>query len=134
MAKCNACDYPYADCNRCPNCGCTSPTGCFITEAACSYAGLPDNCHELRVLRDFRDSYMLSDPEMRRSVDYYYLIAPSIVEAIDAAGNPREAYSRLMKDYLRPSIEAVEQRRPNDARRIYARMMRELTDRYMVGV
>ena len=77
---------------------------------------------------------MLSDPEMRRSVDYYYLIAPSIVEAIDAIGNPREAYSQLMKDYLRPSIEAVEQRRPNDARRIYARMMRELTDRYMVGV
>jgi hypothetical protein len=74
---------------------------------------------------------MLSDPETRRCVDYYYLIAPSIVAAIDAAGNPREAYSRLMKDYLRPSIEAVEERRPNDACRIYTQMMRELSDRYL---
>ena len=85
------------------------------------------------MLRNFRDSYMLHDPDRRRSVDVYYEIAPRIVETINASGRSTEVYSRLMEQFLQPSVEAIEQGRPEDACRIYTQMMRELSDTYVFG-
>lgn len=130
--KCAACDYPYASCDRCPNCGCTSPGSfCFITEAACTHLGLSDDCRELTVLRGFRDTYLLPDPKFRESVDFYYLIAPRIVDSIQASGRSAQIYSYLLEAYLRPSIEAIDLGKPEDARRIYTQMMRELSDTHV---
>jgi len=56
--------------------------GCFLTTAACSYKGLPDNCHELEVLRGFRDRYLLSSAEGQRLVSEYYDVAPEIADQI----------------------------------------------------
>ena len=51
--------------------------GCFLTTACCEYKGLGDNCEELTVLRNFRDTKVPKD-----TVRKYYSIAPSIVEKI----------------------------------------------------
>jgi len=74
---------------------------------------------------------MLHDHDRRKSVDLYYQIAPRIVATINASGRSAEVYSRLMDQFLEPSVEAIEQGRPEDAFRIYTKMMRELTDRYV---
>jgi len=54
--------------------------GCFLTTSCCEYKGLPDDCEELRTLRNFRDTYVPPD-----LVEEYYKIAPNIV--IKISGN-----------------------------------------------
>jgi len=51
--------------------------GCFLTTVACLYKGLPDDCEELQILRDFRDKVV-----PKHMVDEYYKIAPTIAEQI----------------------------------------------------
>lgn len=52
--------------------------GCFITTAACQHKGLADDCHELQVLRMFRDQHLLATLEGSALVERYYEIAPAI--------------------------------------------------------
>lgn len=59
--------------------------GCFLSTAACSFKGLPDDCHELTTLRRFRDDVLASSTAGAILVDEYYSIAPSIVERITAS-------------------------------------------------
>ena len=46
---------------------------CFLTTACCLHKGLPDDCEELTILRNFRDTFV--PPDM---VEEYYRIAPNI--------------------------------------------------------
>jgi len=55
---------------------------CFLTTAICFYKKLPDDCHELEVLRQFRDNYLLTTDDGRKMVEHYYLIAPVIAERL----------------------------------------------------
>lgn len=56
---------------------------CFLTTAVCQYKGLPDNCHELEVLREFRDNHLLKTDEGRKMVQQYYSIAPDIANRLN---------------------------------------------------
>lgn len=57
-------------------------SGCYITSAACELKGLPDNCHQLTVLRNFRDSRLLRSVSGRRLVSQYYRTAPTIASSL----------------------------------------------------
>lgn len=60
--------------------------GCFITTACADHLGLPDDCEELRRFRGFRDGYVRGlGGEGKASVRDYYLHAPAVVAAINAA-------------------------------------------------
>ena len=59
-------------------------SGCFITTAACAYKGLPDNCTELQVLRDFRDKELMQTQRGSELVSEYYRIAPGIVPRLES--------------------------------------------------
>ncbi len=56
--------------------------GCFLTTACVEHAGLPDDCDELTVLRDFRDRYVRALPEGPVLIRRYYAEAPYVVAAI----------------------------------------------------
>ena len=53
-------NYDYDDC---PIYKGNDSGGCFLTSACTEARGLPDDCHELTVLRSFRDGYLRSQPE-----------------------------------------------------------------------
>ena len=53
-------NYDYDDC---PIYKGNDSGGCFLTSACTEARGLPDDCHELTVLRAFRDGYLRSQPE-----------------------------------------------------------------------
>jgi hypothetical protein len=55
---------------------------CFLTTACVKYYGLPDDCKELTILRQFRDHYMKEFKEGRQAIQEYYHLAPKIVEEI----------------------------------------------------
>jgi hypothetical protein len=56
--------------------------GCYLTTACVGAMGLPDNCLELNVLRNFRDKVLLPTSIGRRAVEEYYSIAPEIIQAV----------------------------------------------------
>jgi hypothetical protein len=60
-------------------------SGCFLTTAACTHMGRPDDCVELATLRHFRDYYLSATPEGRTLVQDYYRMAPLILEKLDGA-------------------------------------------------
>ena len=57
-------------------------SGCFLTSAACLYMGREDDCEELRVLRAFRDEYLMTSASGRALVHEYYDIAPAIASQL----------------------------------------------------
>ena len=62
-------------------------SGCFLTTACVEYNNLPDNCYQLEVLRQFRDSYMMSSKKGYYDVIKYYDISPKIVDKINSLSN-----------------------------------------------
>jgi len=67
--------------------------GCFLTTACCQYKGLPDNCEELNVLRQFRDSFV-----PKHLVERYYRIAPNICVHIQGDEKALEYVYRVVKN------------------------------------
>lgn len=55
---------------------------CFLTTACVEHAGLPDDCHELTVLRHFRDDYVANVQGGASLISEYYATAPGIVSAV----------------------------------------------------
>jgi len=80
--------------------------GCFITTAVCEYSGLPDDCYELTVLREFRDTWLKENhPE---DIEQYYHEAPVIVSRISAREDAATVYAQFNRDYIAPAVEALE--------------------------
>jgi hypothetical protein len=95
---------------------------CFITTAVCESQDKPDDCYELQILREFRDSYMmLHYPE---EVEEYYLKAPNVVAAIKAlpADESEAVFNSLYHVYILPAIYAIESDDPYTAHDIYKTM------------
>lgn len=69
---------------------------CFLTSACMRYFhdNFDDNCYELTVLRWFRDNFVSKEDK-----DYYYIIAPIIVENIN-----KEEKSDIIYDYIYENI------------------------------
>ena len=83
--------------------------GCFITTAICATLGKRDDCTELTVLREFRDTYMTETKERRELVREYYDIAPRIITALSALPPDvsRTIYVGLREVFLIPAIACV---------------------------
>jgi len=100
--------------------GNTISKACFITTAVCEYAGKPDDCHELQVLRDFRDTWMkLHHPD---KIDQYYKEAPGIVDAIKKRTDAALIFKIFDHDYIKPAVRAIEAENPREAYYIYTRL------------
>ena len=76
----------------------SSGSGCYITSACMEHFQdeFDDNCHELTVLRWFRDNFV-SDED----VELYYSLAPTIVENINSLADNEEIYK-----YIYENVEA----------------------------
>jgi hypothetical protein len=70
-------------------------SGCFLTTACVDYAGLSDDCHELTVLREFRDNYVAHQPGGIEMLRDYYDTAPKIVAAINRAPERRAILGKM---------------------------------------
>ncbi len=96
--------------------------GCFLTTAACEYRGLPDDCHELRVLRQLRDNVLLKTLDGAALVNEYYLIAPALVPLLE----DDDVAKKVWQDIL-IAVERSEQGHYEAAIRIYREMVEALS-------
>ena len=105
---------------------------CFISTAICGALGKPDDCEELSVLRQLRDTYMQETPDRRAEVALYYQLAPRIVERIDSSRSAAELWAEIARDHVLPVVAAARAGNCVAAHRLYARMVRELSLRWLV--
>lgn len=98
-------NYDYGDC---PIYKGQDSTGCFLTSACVEAKGLPDDCHELTVLRSFRDGYLSSIPGGREEIAEYYFVAPRIVAAIKSRANALAIFNSIYEELVYPCVEMIE--------------------------
>ncbi len=84
----------------------SSGGGCYLTTACVNARGLPDNCLELSVLRNFRNRILLQNPTGRKAVREYYKIAPEIVQSISGKDNSSEIWNSVYQD-IRKAVQFV---------------------------
>lgn len=104
--------------------GKSSGGGCFITTAVCAYDGEADDCYRLRVLRNFRDLYMLGDPLRAEMVNLYYAVAPVIVDRLDSFDNEsRDLIYKGIRRYIDIAVAHVSNGDDASAAKVYIEMM-----------
>lgn len=104
---------------------------CFLTSACVVSRGLPDDCHELQVLRRFRDGYVLNLDGGERLVDEYYRVAPVIVDAIGQSEGSGRILGEIY-EVVRECVAMIEDGEESSAMAAYRKMVDDLSKRYGV--
>lgn len=110
--------YHYDDCPRYKekkNAG-----GCFLSSACVEAKGLPDDCYELTVLRNFRDSYLSSIEGGKAEIRAYYDTAPAIVDSIKKMPNSQNIFEKIYQELVLPCVNLIEEGKNQDAHNLYS--------------
>jgi hypothetical protein len=99
---------------------------CFLTTACCEWKGLPDDCHDLTMMRKFRDEYVAHLPEGDNIIADYYRTAPHIVEAVSKRDDSDLIWERLYRGFIAPCVYFVEHGDNESAYVIYSSMVKRL--------
>lgn len=103
---------------------------CYITTAVCESFGKPDDCYELTLLRNYRDNFLMGQPDGEAVIKEYYDVAPTIVKHINKHKNHNDIYKDVWNEYLRPCIQMIEENENGRCKELYIRMVRELKEKY----
>ena len=105
--------------------------GCFITTAVCKYYNKPDNCYELELLRNFRDTWLAAQPDGKELIEEYYDIAPDIVTALNASDEKDKVYKHIWSTYIEPCIRLIELDAKDACKNLYIKMVNELKSKFI---
>jgi len=104
-----------------------SGDGCFLTTAIVDRRGEADDGPTLSKLRNFRDTYMSSDPEMAEDIARYYDVAPQIVATIPE-GDPDWDWIGSQVD---KSINHIDANELSEAYDVYGSMVKKLMSKWI---
>ena len=124
-------DYNYRDC---PVYKRNDTSGCFLTSACVQAKNLTDDCHELTILRRFRDGYMRDKSTGPADICEYYNIAPMIVEKIQQLPNALEVFEKIYNELVLPCVSMIESGKNEEAYATYRDYTKMLQQQYMKGV
>ncbi len=105
---------------------------CFVTTAVCRGIHKSQNCREIALMKRYRDDYMFKQADGEKLVHEYYDIAPTIVKRIAKEASPEDKYMYLWNNYISICVSLVEQKKNEQCKQLYAKMMAELKEEYMV--
>ena len=80
---------------------------CFLTSACVFYKGLPDNCSELQILRNFRDGYMANSAYGKSLINDYYEVGPKTVQAIYNHPQKAEIFEFIYNKLVLKSVSLI---------------------------
>lgn len=106
-------------------------TVCFITTAVCDSFGKPDDCYELTMFRQFRDTWLRNQEDGEALIKEYYAIAPRIVSSINLLDNAKEIYRSIWTDYLKPCLMDLESDNKVSCKKRYIQMVMDLKEKYL---
>ena len=104
---------------------------CYITTAVCESQNKADDCYELKLLRDYRDSYLMNSEEGKAVVEEYYDIAPTIVSRINNKDNSKKIYEEIYDKYISDCIHLLEEDKKEECQEVYTGMVEELRKEYL---
>ena len=105
---------------------------CYVTTAVCKSLGKNENCEEIRLLKNYRDTYLINESDGKELIDRYYDIAPTIVNRINKCDDSDIIYEQIYKNYISPCINFIEADRMTECKDLYVKMMHNLNDKYMI--
>ncbi|MCC8102852.1 MAG: hypothetical protein LIP11_11555 [Clostridiales bacterium] len=105
-------------------------TWCYITTAVCRTFDKPDDCYELRTLREYRDTYLADSPGGSELIQEYYDVAPSIVKHINQQPDSGRIYYSIWEKWLAPCISMIESGQKEACREHYVEMVHTLQKKY----
>jgi hypothetical protein len=88
--------------------------GCFLTTACMRHKGLPDDCRELRVLREFRDGYLARTQRGRDLLYEYYSTAPYVVQKVSESPHADKLWTSAF-DMITAAVDRIEAHDPENA-------------------
>lgn len=103
---------------------------CYLTTACVRSKNLPDNCLELKTLRDFRDNILMTNSEGRKAVKEYYKMAPEIVQAIESQENAQKIWNSVYND-IKIAVSLVRSGNPSGAFKHYQEMTLNLKENFL---
>lgn len=121
-------NYDYDDC---PIYKGNDSGGCYLTSACVEAKGLADDCHELTVLRSFRDTYMRATEAGRADICHYYHSAPVIVEKIRRSGDAMAVFETIYNELILPCVKLIEDARNEEAYALYKGYVLKLEKEYL---
>jgi uncharacterized protein YjbI with pentapeptide repeats len=104
--------------------------GCYLTTACVEAMLLPDDCHELQMLRKFRDGYVSEIPSGQFMINEYYEIAPKIIDAIYATGKSSAIFRKLYSD-IQDIVSLIEDGKYEVAVKSYVNLTLNLKQQYL---
>ena len=107
-----------------------SDSGCFLTSACVMAEHLPDDCHELTVLRNFRDTYLSKRANGIHDIAEYYRCAPLIVEGINRKDNAPQIWHDIYTEMVVPCVNFIEAHREEEAYSLYRNTTMKLKAAY----
>ena len=121
-------NYDYDDCPIYK--GDSSSGGCYLTSACVDAKGLSDDCYELQILRNYRDTWLRMNNEGQHLIVQYYEIAPKIVDAINMRDDAKEIYEMIYNEMVKPCVEMIEKGKMEEAMEVYKKMTLKLQEQY----
>ncbi|MDD5941253.1 CFI-box-CTERM domain-containing protein [Fibrobacter sp.] len=110
----------------------SSSSSCFVTTAVCKTLKKGDDCEELQMMRNLRDSFVSSSADGEMLVLEYYRIGPMIVNQIDKCTDSDSIYADLWNRYLKQCCELQREHKFKDALDTYIEMVKTLCSRYSI--
>lgn len=92
----------------------STSSGCFLTTAACEFMGKSDDCRELTLMREFRDTVLLNSICGKVLVDDYYKLAPEILKAIETNSNKNKILNYIY-DEICKIVKLLEEKKFDSA-------------------
>lgn len=124
-------NYDYDDCPIYKGQIPSDSGGCYLTSACIAAKGLPDDCHELQILRYFRDTYLYTKENGVAEISHYYTVAPRIVSTISSYVNSQAIFSELYEKLVKPCVILIEHSKLEDAYLLYKKIAIELEQDYL---
>ncbi len=88
-----------------------------------------DDCDELELLRNFRDSYVKEN--YPQDIEKYYVIAPKIVEKVKEQKDNVDVFRKMYYELVLPCCNLIEENKLYEAYNRYKNYSLELAEKYL---
>lgn len=96
---------------------------CFITTAVCDYYGKPDDCTELTILRNYRDTWLRNQPDGEHIIAEYYNKAPLLVSLLKSSEYYEQYCQLLWKEYIQVCLKLINKGDFEECKNLYHKMV-----------
>ena len=94
---------------------------------------MSDDCHEMKILRKYRDILVEEDELFRNKVIEYYRKAPLIIQGIESCDNSSDVYNDLYEEMIKPCVKLLDAGKVSEAKELYLKYYELLSNKYLAS-